>query len=102
MSNQQIDVKTFLFLCVSIALVIALVFIGINYHEQYTDDIRNDGYLAGVNDTSLYYQNFLLSQAIDCESIPLNYNENQTLNLVAIECLPQEVIDYLQQGVQNG
>ncbi len=100
--KQTMDVKTFLFICVSIALVIALGFIATNYYELYTDDIRNDGYLTGVNDSLIYYQNLLLSQAINCELISLGYGEDQTLNLVAVECLPEEVIQYLQQGGQNG
>ncbi len=79
-------------------VIIFMAYLGNSYYGDRVTDIYDEGYYDG----GIEIIQILIDRALKCETIPLGYTQNETLNLLAIECLPQEVIEYLQQGVQNG
>lgn len=56
-----------------------------------------EGYVNGSQDTALV----LFERAVKCEPITLS-NQTVGVNLIAAECLPPEVIEYLQGRQENG
>ncbi len=87
--------------CISIFLfiiVIAGVFFQVdNYYAKHMTKMHDDAY----NNATIDIVESLFERSVQCQSIPIVYG-NQSLNLIAIECLPQEVIEYLQQASQQG
>ncbi len=79
-------------------VIITVGYLGNDYYQVRVTDIYNEGYNNASIDMGLY----LIDRATKCESIDLVYDTNKSLNLIAIQCLPEEVVQYLQQGVQNG
>jgi hypothetical protein len=51
--------------------------------STYNEELYT-AYVAGYNDTT----NQLIYLAFDCKTIPITY-QNQTVNLIAVECLNQ-------------
>ncbi len=84
-------------------VVICIIYLGNDYYQDRVIDIYNEGYNDSRVDAQWEVITYLIDKGTNCEIIPIDYYPNKTLNLVAVECLPQEVIEYMQQQVkQNG
>ncbi len=97
---QRQDPNFWKLLCVLffILLVIGVVYFINNQYIESNIKLYNEGYVNGTSDTLLV----ILDKSLKCEIIPLQYNETIGVNLIAAECLPEEVIEYLQGAQQNG
>lgn len=79
-----------------IFLVIGVVYVLNNQYLENNVKLFNDGYINGTQDIVL----ILFNKAVKCETIPIS-NLSVGINLISIECLPEEVIQYLQGTQQN-
>ncbi len=80
-------------------VLIGVGYLGTDYYQTRVTDIYAEGYTAAGTDFGAY----LLDLGLKCETIDLLYDTNKTINLIAVQCLPEEVIQYMQQqAVQNG
>lgn len=79
-----------LLITLSILLILALGYIGYTelakYENEENLEIYQYGYLQGNNDT----MNYILSIVTQCEPLPLDLENDQTINLIAYECLQEE------------
>lgn len=95
MNNKQ------LWVVVLILLVSIVGYIGYDEYTEYRLEKDQQIALEVYQYANQQIVIEIFNIAVRCESIPITSN-NQTVNLIAIECMPQEVLEYLQQGVQNG
>ncbi len=97
-------INTFAFVCIgiSIGIIITIALIHAEISPQYLKDqtcnamienASNQSFINGSIYGSLVFQNAIINQSLQCEPIPFGF-QNETYNLVLIECL--------NQGVQNG
>jgi len=69
---------------VTLALFIAVAYIGLNEYQKVMQDVYNQGALFGYQQAVLQ----LMQQVSTCQQVPIVY-ENTTLNVIAVECLQQ-------------
>ena len=87
-------------LIITVLAMICCLFVLNIVLENYKDNqvlMFQEGYNNGTRDVAL----ILFDKAVKCEAIPLS-NETVGINLIAAECLPEEVIEYLKGRQQNG
>ncbi len=80
-----------------IFLMIGVVYLLDDAYRENNIELYQEGYINGTQDTLIV----MLNKGLNCETIPLRFNETIGINLIAAECLPEEVIEYLQQGAQQ-
>ncbi len=85
MNNDDTNAKGRINKLLVIILAIALLYIG---YLQYKN-MMNDSYNLGVNDGANKLLIAIYQQSLLCQPIPLSMN-NQTINIIAMECLKQE------------
>lgn len=79
-----------------VVIIVLSFFGGSEYNKNKVkkeNELIQQGYIQAANDIS----NNIMQTAATCKSIPLT-SGNVTINLIAIECLPQEVLDMLNKG----
>jgi len=78
-------------------LVLAVGYIGVTEYTNWkrSQDIRayQQGYQQGMNDTATQIAN----TAAQCQTIPMNVGENQTVTLVSVRCYQQAMQQQAQQ-----
>lgn len=79
-----------------ILVVIFVIILADNYistfdNEEELNISYDEGYLQGINHTTLYFQELILTQAATCEPMTLTYPDGVELNLIAIECLEADL-----------
>ncbi len=82
--------KSVLIIVMAIVIVLSLGYIGYNFHNDYVLGLQEDSYVQGANDGMLELYTNIIESATQCQQIPFAYGDNQTLNLIAVECLQQE------------
>lgn len=94
---SQVSKKNILIIVLVILLLVALGYIGYSYYDQKQltkqTIILQQGAQIGYQQAVLQ----LYSEAIKCNSVPVTI-QNQTINLIAIECLQQSLNQ--QQQIQ--
>lgn len=82
------DKRDILILLMGIVVVLLLLVVGYVFLVQPAlNGLVVKGYNAGVEST-IYS---IVQQVVECKIVPLNIGENQTINLVAVECLQESV-----------
>ena len=89
--------KVLCFVCM-IILGVWVIYELNNYFEENNIQQYQEGYVNGSQDTLIV----IMNKALNCENIPLRYNETVGVNLLDIGCLPKEVLNYLRGDQQNG
>ena len=78
--------KNVLIIILAVLLVVALIFIGYSFYSQSKTQrqtvLLQQGAQIGSTNTIVY----LYSEAVKCNQVPVTV-QNQTINLVAVECL---------------
>ncbi|MBU2616175.1 MAG: hypothetical protein KKC19_03670 [Nanoarchaeota archaeon] len=81
---------------VTVLVVVVIVLLAIIAYALVVSP-RLSGYV--VNKQVEGYQIAVLDiaqAAAQCQTVPIQVSENQTINLLAAECLPQEILQQLQ------
>ncbi|PIZ52554.1 hypothetical protein COY26_04385 [Candidatus Woesearchaeota archaeon CG_4_10_14_0_2_um_filter_33_10] len=80
------DKQTIAIIVLSVLLVLAAGYISINKYQQNRQQeqlsIYQQGMQAGYEQAIIQ----LVQQAVTCQQVPINV-QNQTINLIAVECL---------------
>lgn len=103
------DYWMFMLILCFVFLVISVVYIIDGQYRQHIINTYDQGYNSGIN-INTYNQGYnsginytlelMFNKALKCETIDL-FNETLGVNLISIECLPEEVIKYFPEAQQD-
>jgi uncharacterized membrane protein len=74
------------FLFAALSYIVYDKYITANAIKEY--NLARDNYQKGLNDGYTQAVVQLMNQAATCQQVPINY-QNQTLNIIAVDCLRQ-------------
>lgn len=72
----------------SVVLLLALAYIGYNFYAEWSYGKQVEAYQQGVQVGLESAITQVAQQAATCQQVPLNI-QNQTITLIAVECLQQ-------------
>ena len=76
-----------LIISLSALLLAALIYVAVDIYSDYRDSRDLKFYQQGASygyEAAVYS---LVQQAVKCEQVPVTISENQTINMIAVECL---------------
>jgi predicted negative regulator of RcsB-dependent stress response len=79
-------------IAVIVALVVAVGYIIIDQYNEKQQQKITEAYQQGIQ---IGYEQAvvqLIQEAVTCQPVPVRY-KNQTINVFAVECLQQEVVE---------
>ena len=78
--------QTIVIVILSVLLVLAAGYIGVNKYQQNKQQKQLSIYQQGMQAGYEQAITQLVQQAVTCQQVPVNV-QNQTINLIAVECL---------------
>ena len=85
---KRIDNQKIMIWVLAILLISAIAYIGVKTYQQKTQEeqltVYRQGMQAGYEQAIIQ----LVQQASTCQPVPINI-QNQTINMIAVECLQQ-------------
>lgn len=84
--NRQVDKKTIIIAVLAIALFISITYIVLGKYQENQTQKQIAVYQQGAGAGYQQAITQLLQQVLTCQQVPITFN-NQTINVIAVECL---------------